>query len=305
MLRLLWVGAVLGAMTARAEEVPVPVAGDDNATKPCGLFVGDGWRYQHHTVLGGFVKRTLADLVAIPTGICSWDAIDTAVAAVSVAGTVALELPVYPSLDVRLQNSLQNKLGPNHLQTWTPYGDMVVWLALAGGYATALIYGIAAEQNEYVESVVLAIEAYLVTQFYTNVIKLVTGREAPGQGTGEGAFYGPPGYFKLFPAGTPSGHVASMYALISTMLTYWHSPVLWVVLNVFAILFAVTNVADNYHYTSEVLLGSVMGIAIGRWVVRHRSSKYRYGKEGIIERIDLKPQMVPGGGAGFAVSLRW
>jgi hypothetical protein len=294
MLRWIVVGLILASCAAHA---------DEQENKPPGLFVGESWRYQHHTVLGGFVKRTLADLVAIPTGIGGWDWKDTAVAAVTVATTVAFEIPVGPSIDVRLQNSLQNKLGPNHFMVWTPYGDMVIWTSIATAIATSIVFGVASNQSDYVESAVLAIEAYLVTQFYANLIKLITGRESPMQGYGQGAFKGPEGYVTLFPAGTPSGHVASMWALVSVMMTYWHNPVLWVFLDVLAILFSVTNVADNYHYTSEVILGSVMGIAIGRWVVRHRSSRYRYGKGGIIERIDLVPQAMRGGGGGVALSL--
>jgi hypothetical protein len=299
MLRLVAVGATLLALAAHGQEL-------ENDNKPPGLFVGESWRYQHHTVLGGFVKRTLADLIAIPTGVVGWDWKDTAVAAATVGVTVAFELPLNPSIDVRLQQSLQNKLGPGHFLLWTPYGDMVVWLALATGIATSIIYGVAANKSDYVESAVLAIEAYLVTQFYANVIKLITGRESPNQGNGLGEFHGPAGYFSLFPAGTPSGHVASMWALVSALMTYWHDPVLWVVLDIFAVLFTVTNVADNYHFTSEVILGSAMGIAIGRWVVRHRSSKYRYGKGGIIERLDLDvaPMPVPGG-AGVGLSIAW
>jgi hypothetical protein len=297
MLRVLVVGGVLLSAVAHGDE--------DDATKPPGLFLGESWRYQHHTVLGGFVKRTLADLVSIPTGVAAWDWKDAAIAAATVASTVAFEIPLYPSIDVRLQNSLENKLGPNHLMVWTPYGDMIVWLSISGAVVTSIIYGSAAHQSDYVESAVLAIEAYLVTQFYANLIKLVTGREAPGKGTGQGLFFGPEGYVKFFPAGTPSGHVASMYALVSAILNYWHNPILWGFLNVLAILFTVTNVADNYHYTSEVISGAVMGIAIGRWVVRHRSSKYRYGEGGLLERLELVPQPVPGGGGGIGVRFMW
>jgi membrane-associated phospholipid phosphatase len=296
------VGIVLLCSVAHADEEQ---ALGEQDTKPPGLFVGESWRYQHHTVLGGLVKRTLADLVAIPTGIGGWDWVDTTVASLTVAMMVAFEIPLYPSIDVRLQNSMQQHLGLNHLQIWTPYGDMLIWVALAGGYATALVYGLSAHESDYVESVILSIEAYIVTQVYTNLIKVVTGREPPGKGTGQGNFFGPEGYVRFFPAGTPSGHVAGMYALVSVMMNYWHNPVLWVFLNVFALLFAITNVADNYHYTSEVIAGSIIGIAVGRWVVRHRSSKYKYGKAGVIERIDLKPQVMPGGGAGMALSFSW
>jgi membrane-associated phospholipid phosphatase len=294
------VGIVLLCSAAHADEEL-----GEQETKPPGVFVGESWRYQHHTVLGGLVKRTLADLVAIPAGVVGWDWKDATAAALTTALTVAFEIPLYPSVDVRLQNSLQKKLGPDHLMIWTQYGDMLIWVALAGGYATALLYGLSAHESDYVESVILSIEAYIVTQVYTNLIKVFTGREPPGKGSGQGNFYGPEGYVRFFPAGTPSGHVAGMYALVSVMMNYWHNPVLWVFLNIFALLFAITNVADNYHYTSEVISGAVIGIAVGRWVVRHRSSKFRYGKGGAIERIDLKPMAMPGGGAGLSFSFAW
>src|SRR5205823_1584088 len=121
-------------------------AGDGDADEkplvgePRGVFVGEDWRYQHHSVLGGFALRTLADLVAMPAGIIGWDWKDWLAASLVVATTVTFEIPLNPSIDVRLQRSSQQSLGANHLELWTKYGDTVMWLTVFGAIGGTLAY---------------------------------------------------------------------------------------------------------------------------------------------------------------------
>lgn len=286
-----------------------------------GVWTHDKYRYgQKWNLVGGLVLRSLMDLVAIPSGVVAWDWFDWTVFSATIASTVALSLPTSPSPDVRLQRGLQELLGgPDHFKIWTTYGDMVIWMGIWGSLASMFLYGLAGDAPEYVEVAALAVEAFAVTQLYHLGIKFLTGREGPkdnvtpGETTGEGRYYGPAGFVKLFPSGTPSGHVATMYAMASVLMHYFNTPGVWIALNTFALVFCVTIIADNYHWASDVILGAALGFCVGRWVVQHRSSRYRNDADGLPARIwskvrehaALAPTIMPGGGLGAAVVVRF
>jgi membrane-associated phospholipid phosphatase len=66
-------------------------------------------------------------------------------------------------------------------------------------------------------------------------------------------------------------------------------------------------VYENQHYLSDVILGAGMGIYIARFIVRHRSSRYRckakqqrtWG-----ERMTVMPVALGGQGYGLVLSLQ-
>ncbi len=293
---------VLFALASEPAEAP---AAEPLDVKPHGVLVGDDWRFQHHSLLGGLVKRTLADLVAMPSGVGGWSLYDFAIFTIVMGSTAAFEWPGSPSIDVRLMTALQNKLGQGHLELWTPMGDTIIWLTLFTSVGALLAYGLVTDDRPWLETSLLAIEAWIVTQIYVNTIKVFTGREGPKDEQGQGVFHGPSGYLKYFPAGTPSGHVASMWALFSVVMQYWQHPAAYVLLSALGVVLTMATVTDRYHFPSEAILGATMGIAIGRWVVRHRSSRYRYADDAFIERFTIAPAIVPGSVYGVGVSFRF
>ncbi|MEW6432325.1 MAG: phosphatase PAP2 family protein [Myxococcota bacterium] len=310
-----------------APVAPAPTA--DGATPPGADVLRDGrglWTHDRHrfgqkwNLVGGLFLRTLMDLVAIPSGMAAWDWLDWTVFSGTIAATVALSLPLSPSPDVQLQRALQRALGgPDHFKLWTTYGDMFIWMGIWGSVASMFLYGITADAPEYVEVPALVVEAFAVTQLYHLGIKALTGREGPhdevtpGETTGEGRYFGPAGFARLFPSGTPSGHVATMYAMASVVMHYFNTPGVWIALHTFALLFSVTIIADNYHWASDVILGAALGFCVGRWVVHHRSTKFRNDEGGLPRRIlssianraTITPTVMPGGGFGGAVVVRF
>src|SRR4051812_33245142 len=66
---------------------PVPAAAPP-IVQPRGIFVGEKWRYQHHSAWGGLGLRILADLISMPSSVVNWDAADAAMAALVVTTTV-------------------------------------------------------------------------------------------------------------------------------------------------------------------------------------------------------------------------
>jgi membrane-associated phospholipid phosphatase len=319
--------ALLAGGVCLAEDGPTPAAqvgpaatSDDVLRDGRGVWTHDGLRYgRRWNLVGGLALRTLMDLVAIPSGMVGWDGLDWTVFSSVVASTVLLSLPTSPSPDVLLQRAIQRTLGPNRFTLWTPYGDMAIWMGIWGGVASMFLYGLAADAPEFVEVSALAVEAFAVAQVYHLGIKALTGREGPqsavtaGESTGEGRYLGPAAFPRLFPAGTPSGHVATMYAIASVVMHYFNTPALWISLNTAALLFSLTIIADNYHWASDVIVGAALGFCVGRWVVHHRSTRYRNDAGGLPRRVlatvanhaTLAPMLVPGGGLGASVVVRF
>jgi membrane-associated phospholipid phosphatase len=57
--------------------------------------------------------------------------------------------------------------------------------------------------------------------------------------------------------------------------------------------FGTALVLDRYHYVSDVLAGASLGVAVGRYVVRQRSSRFET-VDGVPRRkVELVPTMVP------------
>lgn len=316
------------APAASALTPDAPAAKDATAPKTSdvlrdgrGVWTHDQYRYgKKWNLVGGLVLRTLMDLVAIPSGMVAWDWLDWTVFSSVVASTVLLSLPTYPSPDVALQRMIQRSLGgADHFKIWTTYGDMAIWMGIWGGVASMFLYGMTADAPEFVEVSALAVEAFAIAQVYHLGIKALTGREGPkdavtpGETTGEGRYYGPAAFSRLFPSGTPSGHVATMYAILSVVMHYFNTPAVWIGLNTFALLFSVTIIADNYHWASDVIIGAALGFCVGRWVVHHRSTKFRNDEGGLPRRVlatlanhaALAPMILPNGGVGAAVVFRF
>ncbi|MGQ0506546.1 MAG: phosphatase PAP2 family protein [Myxococcaceae bacterium] len=274
-----------------------------------GVFLSDEYRYPRFGVLGGFVLRTLMNVVSIPSGIPSWTGGDFIAAGSVLALTAALSVSVRgPSIDVRIQNTFAHYLdGVDHPVIWSPYGDFLIWSSIWGMTAGVLVYGLAAEEARYIETAALMLEAFATTQILHLGLKLLSGRQGPNDGTGQGHYGGPAAFFKYFPSGTPSGHVATMVALFSTLMNYWPNPVLNVALATVAFVFSATIISDNYHYASDVLFGAALGYCVGRWVVHHRSTRFQNGEDGKVhewkDSLVIAPSIPQGGGIGLGASL--
>jgi membrane-associated phospholipid phosphatase len=201
-----------------------------------------------------------------------WEGPDWAAFSLVAITTASLMTPLDLPLDARIQHRIHEVLGPDHFRVWTPLGDMLVNGAIYGSLAGVLAYGLLKDDARAVQLVSLSAEAFAVTQAFHLTFKLLLGREGPRNGDGLGHIFGPSESFNLFPAGTPSGHTASVYALLGVATAYLDNLPLSLALHAFGLVFAATIVMDDYHFLSDVIWGGAMGFAIGQWVVHHRAS---------------------------------
>jgi membrane-associated phospholipid phosphatase len=172
-----------------------------------------------------------------------------------------------------MQYQLNADLGQPRAKLWTKSGDAIIWTVISSALVGQWLYGWVRDQPLRMQMVSLMIEAMGVAQLYHLGIKLALGREGPDDGEGQGHIYGPGTRgFRLFPAGTPSGHAITAYAFLGVAVGFIEERWARVFLHLGALAFGASLVIDNYHFASDVIFGAAAGYAIGRWVARHRAS---------------------------------
>lgn len=317
---------VLPAILALALSA-VPDPAEAKTQEPRGVFVGDHWRYKHGQAAGpwvrDFVLRTLADYVAVPTSVLRWEVGDAVTFGLGAAAPIAMSIPVDGwSLDARLQQQIHATYGgvncdyteadssfcPSPMvgfHVWTKPTDLaIVGVTMATPIILGVIGALTKDGGPLLETAALATEAVLVVQVYHVTAKFLTGREAPLGSDGSGRYHGPTRI--TIPAGTPSGHSATMFAIAGVYATYFEPVWVKALLLGTAGLLASLLVVDDSHFASDVIVGSMMGYLTARWVVEHRSSRYSYGQNGLPVRLmGVGPVAVRGQGAAFAATWQF
>lgn len=260
-----------------------------------GLFLGPEYRYRELNVLA----RIGLDFVAIPAGVTSWDAKDWGLFGAVAVPTVALMWPGDPSLDVRIQRFVVghqrpsvDAFFPRLKNTETSIGTLAYVGAFWG-------LGVVTGDSTILELASLTSEALTVTQGFHVAAKLSLGREGPAQEQRLGLVHGPTTRF--YPAGTPSGHAATTGALLSVLSEYfdtWYATALAISGTAYV---SASLIYNDQHFASDILWGASMGWAVGSWVVRHRSTRYKDSGDGGVQRVRVLPTVVSGGiGAAFS-----
>ncbi|ABC83853.1 phosphatase PAP2 family protein [Anaeromyxobacter dehalogenans] len=285
-------------MIAIAAALALALAPASAAGAEPGPFLGEGTRYADLPV----VRRVLLDLVAIPADAPRWSAPDAAGLALALGSGLALMWPARPSADVRLDRWITRELNPHLPLVWNDVVQPALWGGIAvGGLGT---WWLATRRGDaYVaQGCSLMAEALTVAQAYHVTVKLLVGREGPRDGDGEGRVLGPRASLRLYPAGTPSGHAATLYALLSSGTAYFEPP-LAAQLGLHALVGGLVafHVVDHRHFLSDSLLGSVLGWSVGRWVVLHRRSGPDAPRSRGPSALALVPLPLPSGG-GLALA---
>jgi undecaprenyl-diphosphatase len=320
---------LLTASVAGAAEDAVAAPDDTPAVTPVhaeprGVFIDSTWRYRPEGAWGwtkGLVTRSFADLLSIPSSFLNYDALEWTALAMSFAVTVAMLIDIDGrSLDARLQDALHTARGincthpptesqvcpapvPGGFHLWSPVSNVIIVGVQVAVPVGLLLAGALGNQPALLESSTLAIEAWSVAQLYHVILKLLSGREGVLWNTGAGTFHGPTA--KYFADGFPSGHAASLFALIGAYSTYFDKPWLHAVLLGVGTVLAVGLVLDDYHYAAETVFGAAMGYFIGRWVVRYRSSRFAWDAGGFPVRLEAVVPTMTSAGGGVAAAFRF
>ncbi len=260
---------------------------------------GPQYRYPNTTLF----PRIFIDIVAVPASVVGWDDADWAGFSAVAVPVVALMLPFNPSMDASFQDWVRR----NQTQFLDDYLVKVKTPAMSIftiGYMGVLWgAGWVSQSDTALEFASITSEALVVGQFYHLSLKVLIGREGPYQGTRNGIVHGPT--VEWFPGGTPSGHLVTTSVLASVWGEYFDSWILRGAGLAITGYMAAASVYGNAHFLSEVIWGAGMGYAVTSWVVRNRSSRYRYTADGGRTYVGLAPLSLPDGGGGVQVVGSW
>lgn len=164
-------------------------------------------------------------------------------------------------------------------------------MALAGGIlATGLIAKSPALRETGRDAVEATVLSYLVTN---TILKNAAGRERPVTSNGDTRFDSYSGNVSF-----PSGHATQAFAVASVVSAHSKGWVVPTISYTLASLVAWSRVNDQKHFASDVFVGAVIGVGIGRFVVaRHAPEEERLGRK---VELDVVPA-----GPGLAARLRF
>ncbi|MCB9780505.1 MAG: phosphatase PAP2 family protein [Alphaproteobacteria bacterium] len=289
--------------TAEQPGAPEPTA------RPLPPLHGPAFRYGEL----GLFPRAFSSMAAIPLGVPRWRAKGWLGLAGVMVPVGAMMLPLDPSPDARVEHWLLAH-DDGVPEIWATEMQAVLWPTLAVGTLATWGGAALADRPDIEQGMSLTVESVAVAQVYHLTLKMLIGREGPEHGDPPlGRILGPTASFRLFPAGTPSGHAATLFAMLGATQVYFAPPV-WVTVLTHGLTggLVVMHVVNHRHFASDSLWGSALGYSVGAWVVKHRSTRYGY-RDGAYRpvRIDRTPvqvgfaPMVVQGGAGIGLAGRW
>lgn len=126
-------------------------------------------------------------------------------------------------------------------------------------------------ENEKVErTALLAVESYLITGLFNEVLKLSIGRHRPRNG-------GDSDLFDNFDTGNrsfPSGHTSTAFAIATIVANeYEHVPLIAPLSYGIATLTGYSRINDNNHWASDVFFGAMLGYFTSKTILKLHSNK--------------------------------
>jgi hypothetical protein len=224
--------------------------------------------------LDGLVKHLCQDTKHVMLAPFHWEQNDLVTfATLSIS---AFELML---LDRDTQKSVQKNrtATTDRISKWTDrYTKRVTNLSIGGLYLSGVIF----HDRKSKETALLCMESVALAEGVTIGLKHLIGRSRPFGNKGAFDFnpmkFPPPSYSQSF----PSGHATTAFAFSSVIAEQYRS--WWVKLSCysFATVVALGRVNNNFHFISDVFWGGVIGITVGRCLVRfHRKEENKSGCE--------------------------
>jgi hypothetical protein len=211
-------------------------------------------RVQHKGVVSRSVKRTLEDqkelyLAPFKPSNFKWDAL-------VLAGTAVLLVA---------DRHIENNLPGGHYQFYQDSSNIAIG-GLAASLAGVWIYGIKGDHPHAKELGYLELETLVNTFLIYAPMQFIAGRQRPGEGNGHGDFLRHSGMNTSF----PGGHGMFTWAMATVAAHEYPKP--WV--QALAYTAALTVTASRFlardHWSSDMFVGSALGIAIGTHIFHSR-----------------------------------
>jgi len=179
---------------------------------------------------------------------------------------------------------------------WQDYGNGLV---AGGGAGVLYCSGLVFSNDWLTETGRCALTALALTGIATEVLKVVAGRARPYMN--EGPHHFSPFQWSDDSWSFPSSHAATAFALSSALAARIDNGYAAIPLYGVAAMTAVARVYGDQHWTSDVVTGALIGVAIGHFVgSSHRGTRHRD-----TSRIDIKPITAGTEAVGVAASVSY
>jgi PAP2 superfamily len=249
----------LPSLPSPQQDVPaVTMARFDVSSLPEGTFdadaSGDPGTMQssdHHGAVRNAIRRTLEDqkelyLTPFKESNFKWDVLE-------LAGTGGL---------IAADRHIEKHIGNAHYQFYQDTSNIAIG-GLSAALAGVWIYGLKTENHRHArETGFLTLETLVDTFLIYTPMQLVAGRQRPGEGNGNGDFF----KHHMINTSFPGGHAMFTYAM-ATVLSHEYSQK-WVQVLAYsaASIVTVSRFMARDHWSSDMFIGSALGIGIGAHV---------------------------------------
>jgi len=142
------------------------------------------------------------------------------------------------------------------------FGDGRATLSIAGIF---YLGGKIFNDEKSQETAISAFESFIISGLICSSLKVLAGRSRPYREEGSGKFYGPT--FDNSKLSLPSGHATVAFSLASVIASEYDNFLVDISAYTIASLAAFSRVYDDRHWTSDVVLGAIIGTVVGRAIV--------------------------------------
>ena len=212
------------------------------------------------TLFGQLIDKGFHDGIDYVSSPFHWDKKDWLIAGGTTLATTAsifiFDKPVYNYV-----NAHQTVFVNDALSVFE-YSDKIISPLVLGGFA---LHGVLKKDNYSLQTAFIVAESYLFNGVLVQAVKYVAGRKRPYQTSGD------PLDWKPLDGGTSfySGHTSTSFA-VASVVAYRYKDVKWVpwVCYGLAGLTGLQRIYYNKHYTSDVLMGAVVGTSTGIFLAK-------------------------------------
>jgi PAP2 superfamily len=234
------------------------VARFDVSSLPVGTFDADAaadpgtmQSSDHHGAVRNAIRRTLEDqkelyLTPFKESNFKWDVLE-------LAGTGGL---------IAADRHIEKHIGNAHYQLYQDTSNIAIG-GLSAALAGVWIYGLKTENHRHArETGFLTLETLVDTFLIYTPMQFVAARQRPGEGNGNGDFW----KHHMINTSFPGGHAMFTYAM-ATVLSHEYSQK-WVQVLAYsaASIVTVSRFMARDHWSSDMFIGSALGIGIGAHV---------------------------------------
>ena len=205
----------------------------------------------HHGAVRNAIRRTLEDqkelyLTPFKKSNFKWDVLE-------LAGTGGL---------IAADRHIEKHIGNAHYQFYQDTSNIAIG-GLSAALAGVWIYGLKTENHRHArETGFLGLETLVDTFLIYTPMQFVAARQRPGEGNGNGDFW----KHHMINTSFPGGHAMFTYAM-ATVLSHEYSQK-WVQVLAYsaASIVTVSRFMARDHWSSDMFIGSALGIGIGAHV---------------------------------------